>query len=89
MEDDEIIQDAYYLINLFSRDNLKVTQPKLQKLMYFFEAAYMNVMDINSLYSCEFMAMCFGPIALPIYERFKNFEEYEISLFKEQEEIRK
>ena len=38
-----IIQDSYYLINLFHKDRKVVTQLHVQKLMFLFEAYYMNV----------------------------------------------
>ena len=87
MEND-IIQDSYYLINLFRKDkNRPVTQLQIQKLMYFFEAYYMNVKKTNKLYDCYFNAWMFGPVAIPLYEEYKNFGEFPIDLTEEKIKI--
>ena len=44
-----IVNDSYYLVNLFVNDEKEVTQLQIQKLMYFFEAYYMNVKNTDSL----------------------------------------
>ena len=86
--ENNIVYDSYYLINLFKSDgNKMVTQLQVQKLMYFFEAYYMNVKDVEKLYDCNFNAWMFGPVAIPLYKEYKNFGEFPIELTKEKEEL--
>lgn len=78
--ENNIVHDSYYLINLFKKDNNPITQLQIQKLMYFFEAYYMNSKNVNFLYDCPFKAWALGPVAIPLYSRFKNFGDSEIFL---------
>lgn len=82
-----IVYDAYYLISLFLKDNKEVTQLHIQKLMYFFEAYYMNEKNVDKLYDCNFNAWAFGPVAIPLYKEFKNFGEFPITLTEEKLKI--
>lgn len=73
-EDNNIIYDAYYLINKFNENHNDVTNLQIQKLMYFFEAYYMNIYeDVDKLYECNFNAWAYGPVAIPLYKEFKKF----------------
>lgn len=81
--ENNIVYDAYFLINLFTNDERPVTQLQIQKLMYFFEAYYMNVKDTNKLYECNFNAWMFGPVAIPLHKEFKSFAELPITLTEE------
>ena len=83
MEND-IIQDSYYLINLFHKDNKTITQLHVQKLMFLFEAYYMNVLDVDKLYDCGYKAWNFGPVATRLYKRFKNCGKEDIKLTNEE-----
>ena len=85
--ENNIIYDSYYLINLFTQDNKEVTQLQIQKLMYFFEAYYMNYKNTSKLYECNFNAWMFGPVALPLYKEYKNFGEFPIKLSEEKIKI--
>lgn len=86
--ENNIVYDSYYLVNLFKRDNgRKVTQLQIQKLMYFFEAYYMNVKNVDSLYDCPFKAWAFGPVAIPLYTRYKNLGDSGIELDEQDEKI--
>ena len=87
--ENNIVFDSYYLINLFTKDNREVTQLQIQKLMYFFEAYYMNVKNTDKLYECNFNAWMFGPVAIPLYKEYKNFGEFPINLTEEKIEIGK
>ena len=88
MEENNIVHDSYYLINLFKNANVTVTQLQVQKIMYFFEAYYMCEHDeISRLYECNFNAWMFGPVAIPLHKEFKAFEGRDIVLTKEQEQI--
>lgn len=82
----DIIKDSYYLINLFHRDKGKtITQLHVQKLMFLFEAYYMNATDKDQLYECGYKAWNFGPVAPKLYKRFKNCGKENIVLTKEEE----
>ena len=82
---DDIVYDSYYLINLFTNDNMNVTQLQVQKLMYFFEAYYMNLKDVDFLYECPFKAWAFGPVAIPLYQRYKSLGSSNIVLTNEEQ----
>ena len=79
MEND-IIKDAYYLVGLYKKDSKVVTQLHIQKLMFLFEAYYMNVTNKPYLYQCEFKAWNFGPVATKLYNRFKVYGKNDIVL---------
>ena len=81
--ENNIVYDSYYLINMFTKDNQEVTQLQIQKLMYFFEAYYMNVKNTDKLYDCNFNAWMFGPVAIPLYKEYRNFGEFPINLTEE------
>lgn len=83
MEND-IIKDAYYLVGLYKKDSKVVTQLHIQKLMFLFEAYYMNVTNKPYLYQCEFKAWNFGPVATKLYNRFKVYGKNDIVLTQEQ-----
>ena len=83
MEND-IIKDAYYLVGLYKKDNKIVTQLHIQKLMFLFEAYYMNVTDKPYLYQCEFKAWNFGPVATKLYNKFKVYGRNNIILTEKQ-----
>ncbi len=81
-KENDIKYDAYYLINISTEG---ITNLKLQKLMYFFEAYYMNVHDeCSSLYDCNFSAWNFGPVAIPLYKEFRRFGNNNIELTPEE-----
>ena len=69
---DNIIKDAYYLIKLFNDAKIPVTQLHVQKLMFLFEAYYMNIVG-QPLYECNYQAWNFGPVAPQLYKRFKEY----------------
>lgn len=85
--ENNIVYDSYYLINLFKKAKIPVTQLQVQKIMYFFEAYYMCEHDEQRLYECNFNAWMFGPVAIPLHKEYKAFEGRPITLTKEQEEI--
>lgn len=86
-QENNIVYDSYYLVNLFTTNDKKITQLHVQKLMYFFEAFYMNVKDCEKLYECSFNAWMFGPVAIPLYKEYKNFGEFPIVLNEEKIEL--
>lgn len=82
--ENDIVQDAYFLISLFNKDRREVTQLQVQKIMYFFEAFYMCVKDKEKLYDCNFNAWAFGPVSIPLYQALKKFGDSNIVLDEEQ-----
>lgn len=79
--ENNIIHDAYYLINKFNEEEKNITNMQIQKLMYFFEALYMNInTDVDHLYDCNFNAWAFGPVAIPLYTQFRKFGNNPIEL---------
>lgn len=80
----DIIQDSYYLINLFHEDEKDVTQLHIQKLMFLFEAYYMNAMNTDKLYDCGYKAWAFGPVAPRLYKRYKNCGKDDIQLTEDE-----
>ena len=84
---DNIVEDAYYLVNLFTKDNKPVTQLHVQKLMFLFEAYYMNKTKKDKLYDCDYQAWDFGPVAIPLYKRFKKYGRNNIILTNDEIKI--
>ena len=68
-----ILDVAKVLICKFNRENKKITQLKLQKLLYFIEAYYMANYDKDKLYNEEFNAWTYGPLCQKVYLKYKNF----------------
>lgn len=84
VKENDIVEDAYYLVNIFKRHKNPVTQIHIQNLMFLFEAYYMNMKDVDFLYECEFTAWNFGPVATPLYDSFKKYGTNEINLTMEE-----
>lgn len=83
--ENDIIIDAFYLINLYNKNNITITQLHVQKLMFLFEAYYMNmVKGCEQLYECEYQAWDFGPVATQLYKHFKKYGKDNIVLTKEE-----
>ena len=81
MLENNIIYDAYYLINKFNEEKKQVTNMQIQKLMYFFEAYYLNIHpEVDKLYDCNFNAWAFGPVSIPLYKEFRKFGNGAIEL---------
>ena len=76
---DDIINDSYYLVNLFMVDNIKCNYIKLQNLMYLFEAFYMALED-KPLYENNFCALGFGASEKNLYKEYINFRNNNILL---------
>lgn len=82
-----IVSDAYYLVDLFHEDKKDVTQLHVQKLMFLFEAYYMNKYNVDGLYECNYQAWNFGPVATPLYKRFRVFGKENVKLTGEERQI--
>ncbi len=80
-----IVYDAYYLVILFHKNQKDVTQLHIQKLMFLFEAYYMNKYKVEKLYECDYHAWDFGPVAIPLYNNFKKYGKNNIILSDEEE----
>jgi len=83
-KENDIIKDAYYLVNIFKEHKQPVTQLHIQKLIFLFEAYYMSVKDVPYLYECDFKACNFGPVVPQLYNKFKSYGYNEIVLTEEQ-----
>lgn len=85
--ENNIIIDAFYLIHLYNQANLPITQLHVQKLMFLFEAYYMNMIDnCEQLYECEYQAWDFGPVATQLYKHFKKYGKDNIILTNDEVE---
>ncbi len=82
-----IVYDAFYLVNLFTNSGRPVTQLHIQKLMYLFEAYYMNAKNTDKLYDCDYQAWIFGPVATPLYKNFKKYGKQPIELTEEEKKL--
>jgi len=82
-DENDIVQDAYYLINKFNDNGQEVSNLQVQKLIYFFEAYYMNIYNVDKLYDCNFCAWAYGPVAIPLYKKLKKFGNSKIELTEE------
>lgn len=90
----DILENSYYLINLFvenkakDKQNISITNLKLQKLMYFIEAYYMveNPSE-DEFFSCPWSAWDYGPVNKVLYINYKKFGSMEISLSAEEMSI--
>lgn len=78
---------ATLIIEWFNKESKTITNLKLQKLLYFCEAYYMNLTDSSQMFEDNFNALTYGPVALPVYNRFKTFINYPISLDSSKIEI--
>lgn len=85
--ENNIVHDAYYLVILFHKKGKEITQLHIQKLMFLFEAYYMNKYKVEKLYDCDYQAWDFGPVAIPLYKNFKKYGKSNIILTTEEEEI--
>lgn len=83
----DIIKDAYYLINLYHENEKNITQLHVQKLMFLFEAYYMNKYDVDKLYDCNYQAWDFGPVVIHLYKQFKKYGRENITLTEEEKEL--
>lgn len=85
--ENNIITDAFYLIHLYNKENVPITQLHVQKLMFLFEAYYMNMVDnCEQLYECEYQAWDFGPVATQLYKHFKKYGKDNIILTNDEVE---
>ncbi len=77
----DIIINAYYVIYYFNQNGKKITNLKLQKLLYFLEAIYLiQNLDEKSLFNDDFYAWNFGPVSDVLYKRFKDYQNMDIQL---------
>lgn len=83
----DIIVDSYYLINLFHENKKEITQLHVQKLMFLFEAYYMNKYNVDKLYDCNYQAWDFGPVVIHLHKKYKKYGRNDIILTKEEIEL--
>lgn len=89
-----ILDNSYYMISLFYRDNVEnndkyeITNLKLQKMMYFVEAYYMvKNKDAVGLYDSNWSAWNYGPVNKELYRYFKKFGSLSIMLTDKEKQI--
>ncbi len=79
--DRNIINNSKYIITYFNKNNVEITNLKLQKLLYFLEAIYIVVNDNeNHLFEEDFYAWNFGPVNDVIYQEYKEFGSLPIEI---------
>lgn len=76
----DIDDNAKYIISYFRNNNIEVTNLKLQKLLYFLEAIYMVALDENYLFNENFYAWNYGPVSKKVYDQYKIFGSMPIIL---------
>ena len=82
-----IIENSYYMIYLFQKDDKEITNLKLQKLMYFVEAYYTAKNDCDKLFDTEWSAWDYGPVNKELYNYYKKFRSFPIILEDNEKEI--
>lgn len=60
-----------------------ITNLKLQKLLYFCEAYYMNATDKCKMFDENFNALTFGPVVLEVYNNYKSNLSYPIEIMED------
>lgn len=73
----QIILDSYYLVKLHQDNGECISIRRLTDMLYVYEAAFMNVHEVNSIYDEDFMVGTNGIYVKAINEEFKEFEECE------------
>ena len=84
-----IIENSYYMIYLFQKNDKEITNLKLQKLMYFVEAYYTSKNDCEELFDTEWSAWDYGPVNKDLYNYYKKFRSIPIILEDSEKEIAK
>lgn len=56
-----------------NKNKIEITQLKLQKLLYFTEAYYMNMENKDELFEEKFYAWEYGPVCKEVYNEYKNY----------------
>lgn len=69
---------ATFILCWFASRDKNITNLKLQKLLYFCEAYYMNLTGKSQLFDDNFNALTYGPVALNVYNRYKSFLNHPI-----------
>lgn len=64
---------AKYVIYKSNEKGQKITQLKLQKILYFIEAYFMATYDRKELYKEDFYAWLYGPMIKEVYNKYKVF----------------
>ncbi len=83
-----IIENSYYMIKLFFDDGKEVTNLKLQNLMYFVEAYYMDShLEETHLYDLNWTAWNYGVVVSELYQKYKRFGNFPIRISEEEKTI--
>ena len=75
-----------YLSNNFidwgMKDDVPITQLKLQKLLYLYYARYCHVLDLKPFDDC-FVKWPYGPVLISVYEKTKQFGDDALLLLQD------
>lgn len=87
IERDPIV-NSYYIIYYFNQNGEKITNVKLQKLLYFLEAIYLiQNKEETKLFKEEFYARRFGPFLKSVQKKFWNYQGADITSTDEIQKI--
>lgn len=74
-----VIDNAYYMINLFERGKKNITHLKLEILMYFTECFFISSFpNFKTLFKEPCYASVYCPTYQTLYERFADFRRYKL-----------
>lgn len=62
---------AHYIVNKCIHDRKPISNPQLQKILYFAQERYIKTMG-DLLFSDDFVALRYGPFILSIYNEFSG-----------------
>lgn len=82
----DIVKDSFYLVSLYNDAKIFITQLHIQKLMFLFEAYYMNKYNVDKLYDCKYQAWDLGPADYHLYNYYKKYGRNNIILTDKQRE---
>lgn len=78
MEHYTVNEIADWLINKSHDEGNPMTNLRLQKILYFVQGHYLSFKDGTPLFRRDFEAWQYGPVAKPIYDRFKRYGNEEL-----------
>lgn len=67
-----VLDIARYTINYCNNNELQITNLKLQKILYFIQAAFLKIKN-TPCFNEEIEAWDFGPVVPEVYHEFKNY----------------
>lgn len=73
----QIIKDSYYLVKLHQDNGECISIRRLTDMLYVYEAAFMNVNEVNRIYDEDFIVGTNGIYVKAINDEFESFKECE------------